>query len=54
MSCDIDRAHGLATRRIEGVQLVSGRKPDVLTVIGDPTHAVGARKGSIFSEDFGC
>src|SRR5207248_5364629 len=28
---DIDRAHYLATRRIDGVQLVPGRKPDVLT-----------------------
>src|SRR5205823_2273461 len=54
MPRDIDRAHRLPARGIEGVQLVSGRKPDVLTVIGDPTHAVGTWKGSIFTEDFGC
>src|SRR5258708_5399745 len=51
---DIDRAHRLPARRIEGVQLVSGRKPDVLTVIRDPMHAVDTRKGSILTEDFGC
>ncbi|MGO8921011.1 MAG: hypothetical protein ACLQJR_34395 [Stellaceae bacterium] len=54
MRGDINRALHLPTRRIEGVQLVAGRKPDVLTVIRDPIHAVEARKGSIFMEDFGC
>src|SRR5258708_15640368 len=54
MPGDIDRAHRLPARRIEGVQLVSGRKPDVLTVIRDPMHAVDTRKGSILTEDFGC
>jgi hypothetical protein len=54
MRGDIDRAHRLPARRIEGVQLVSGRKPDVLTVKGNSMHVVDTRKGSIFSEDFGC
>src|SRR3989440_4736038 len=47
MRGDIDRAHRLPARRIQGVQLVSGRKPDSLTVIRDPTHVVDTRKGSI-------
>ena len=54
MRGDIDRAQRLPARRIEGVQLVSGSKPDVLAVIRDSIHAVDARKGSIFTEDFGC
>ena len=53
MRGDIDRAQRLPARRIEGVQLVSGSKPDVLTVIRDPMHAVDTRKGSILTEDFG-
>src|SRR5216683_2671143 len=51
---DIDRAHRLPARRIQGVQLVSGREPDSLTVIGDPMHAVDTRKGSVLADDFGC
>jgi hypothetical protein len=50
---DIDRAQHLPARRIEGVQHVSGRKPDVLTVKRDPMHVVDTRKGSIFTQDFG-
>src|SRR6266567_4535835 len=50
---DINRAQHLPTRRIEGVQLVSGSKPDVLTVKRNPMHEVDTRKGSIFTEDFG-
>src|ERR1700676_1039185 len=53
MRGDLDRAHRLPARRIERVQLVSGRKPDLLTVIRDPTHAVDTRKGPIFTDDFG-
>jgi hypothetical protein len=53
MRGDINRAHRLPARRIEGVQLVAGRKPDVLTVIRYPMHVVGTLKGSIFTEDFG-
>jgi len=54
MRGDIDRARRLSTLRIEGVQLVSGRKPDVLTVKRHAMHVVGARKGAILAEDFGC
>jgi hypothetical protein len=50
---DIDRAHRLPARRIEGVQLVSGRKPDVLTVERDPVHVVDTRQGSILTDDLG-
>jgi hypothetical protein len=51
---DINRAQHLPSRWIEGVQLVSGGKPDVLTVKRNPIHVVDTRKGSIFTEDFGC
>jgi hypothetical protein len=50
---DIHRAHPFAARRIKGIQLVSGRKPDVLTVKRNPMHLVDTRKGSILTKDFG-
>src|SRR5215471_18947340 len=50
---DFNRAQRLAARRVEGVQLVAGSKPDLLTVIGDPMHVVDTCKGSIFTDDFG-
>src|SRR5262249_28958779 len=52
MRGDINRAQRLPARRIEGVQLVSGSKPDLLTVIRDPMHAVDTWKGSILTDDF--
>src|SRR5262245_22057355 len=51
---DSDGAQHLPARRIEGVQLVSGRKPDVLAVERNAVHVVNAGKGSIFTDDFGC
>src|SRR5215469_15811557 len=51
MRGDINRALHLAARRIEGIQLVSGSKPDVLTVIGDTVHCVDAWEGAILSDD---
>jgi hypothetical protein len=53
MRGDIDRAHRLAALRIERVQPVTGRKPDVMTIIRDPIDALGTRKGSILPDDFG-
>jgi len=53
MRGDIDRAQRLSARRIEGDQLVSSSKPDVLTVIGDSMHTVGTRKGSVLTDDLG-
>ena len=53
MRGDIDRAQRLSARGIEGVQLFSAGKPDVLTVKRHPIDAVGARKGAVFTEDFG-
>src|SRR5688572_19035042 len=50
---DIERARRVSTRRIEGIQLVSGRKPDVLAVERDPIHLVDTREGPIFADDFG-
>jgi hypothetical protein len=54
MRGDIDRVHDLSTHRIEGVQPVTGRKPDVPTVERYPGYLVGIREGSIFTENFGC
>jgi hypothetical protein len=51
---DINRAQYLPACRIEGVQLVSGSKPDSLTIVRDAMHAVGTRKGSVLVDDFGC
>src|SRR5215472_10928835 len=53
MRGDIDRAHRLPARRIEGVELLSRRKPDVPTVKRNPVHVVDTQKGSIFTQDFG-
>jgi hypothetical protein len=53
MRGDIDRAQRLPARRIEGVQLVSGSKPDLLTVIRNPMHPVDTRKGPVLTDDFG-
>jgi hypothetical protein len=50
---DSNRPHRLPARRIEGVQPVSGRKPDVLTVTRNPMHVVDTRKGSILTDDLG-
>src|SRR5256712_10575587 len=52
MRGDTDRAQRFPARRIEGDQLVSSSKPDVLTVIRDSMHA-GTRKGSILTDDLG-
>jgi hypothetical protein len=54
MPGDIDRAHHRPVRGIKGVQPVSGRKPDVLTVERKPMHVVDTRKGSILTDDFSC
>jgi hypothetical protein len=53
MRGDIDRADGLPARRIEGVQRVSGSKPDVLPVIRDAMHVVDTGKGTILTDDLG-
>jgi hypothetical protein len=53
MRGDVDRAQRLAACWIEGIQFVSGRKPDSLTVMRHPMHVVDAPEGSIFADDFG-
>ena len=53
MCGDLDHAHGLAARGIEGVELVAGREPDVPAVERQSMHMVDARKGSVLAEDFG-
>src|SRR5262249_1753436 len=50
---NLDRAQNPPAHRIEGVQLVSGSKPDVPTVIRNPMHVVDTRKGPILTDDFG-
>jgi hypothetical protein len=52
--CDLDRAQLLSARRIESVQLVSGREPNVLAVIRNSVHAVDPWKWSVLLDDFGC
>ena len=52
MKADTDRAHGLAARRIECVQRISGCKPDALTVKGNSIHPVDTRKGPVFTQNF--
>ena len=47
MRSDVDRAQDLPARRIEGVQRVSGSKPDVMAVGRDAMDVVDTRKGSI-------
>jgi hypothetical protein len=54
MSGNIDRASHPLARGVEGVQLISGRKPDMLTVKRKPMHLLDLRKGSILADDFGC
>ena len=53
MRGDINRAQRLPARRIQGVQRISGSKPDLLAVIRDPIDAVDSRKGPILTDDFG-
>jgi len=49
---DLDRAHHLSARWIEGIQLVARCKPDLLTVIANSMHAVSSREGAILLDDF--
>src|SRR5881409_3983861 len=53
MCGDIDRAQRFPARRIKGVQLVSGGKPDLLTVKRDPMHLVDTREGAILTDELG-
>jgi hypothetical protein len=53
MRSDIDGAQDLPARRIEGVQLVSRSKPDVLPVIRDTVDSVGTLKWAILTDNFG-
>jgi hypothetical protein len=51
---DLDRAQLLSARRVESVQLVSGREPDVPAVICNSVHAVNPWKWTILLDDFSC
>src|SRR6516162_3800605 len=50
---DIDRSQSGPARRIEGGELVSGGKPDMLTVVGHTRHVIDIRKRPIFTDDLG-
>lgn len=52
MRSHINRAQRLAARGIESIQPVSRCKPDILTVITDAVHAVGAWERAILPDDF--
>jgi hypothetical protein len=54
MRRNLDRADRVPTRRLEGVQSVAGRKPDVRAVKRQAMNLVDAGKGSILAHDFGC
>src|SRR5215207_10465830 len=49
----IDRALHPSARRIDGVQLVARREPDLVTVVRDAMDLLGARKGPVLADDLG-
>src|SRR5580704_15993305 len=50
---DVNGANLLASLRIERIQLVARRKPDMLAVVSDTSDVVDARKRPVFAEYFG-
>jgi len=54
MRGDIERAHRFPARRVDRVQRVAGRDPDIGAVISDPSHIRDIRKGAVFADDFCC
>src|SRR5690606_29795015 len=48
----IDRARRLAACRIEGVQAVAGREPDLPAVVGHAVDGFDAREGPVLLDDF--
>jgi hypothetical protein len=53
MRRNIDRALHLAARGIEGIQLVSGSEPDILTIVGDAMDSLCTWEGTELADDFG-
>src|SRR6185503_20352875 len=53
MRGDVNRAQHLSVDRVEGVQRVTGGKPDMLSVIRHAMYVVQARKRSILAHDLG-
>src|SRR5262245_22045688 len=47
----IERSQLLATLRIEGIQAVAGREPDVRAVERDAVDSFGLREGPVFADD---
>ena len=54
MRGDIERAHRFPARRVDRVQRVAGRDPDIGAVIADPMHMRDIRKGAVFADDCRC
>jgi hypothetical protein len=53
MRRDIDRAMHLAAQGIEGIQLVSGSEPNVLTIVGDAMDSLRTLERAVLANDFG-
>src|SRR4051812_46331145 len=53
MRGDVDRPHRLAAGRIDRIQLVTGREPDVVAVEGDAMDLLGAFEGAVLADDLG-
>ena len=51
MPGDVERAQLLAALRIEGVQPVAGREPDILAVERDAVDPFGLGEGPVFAGD---
>ena len=51
---DIERAHRFPARRVDRVQRVAGRDPDIGAVIADTMHMRDIRKGAVFADDCRC
>src|SRR6516164_660588 len=51
---DIERAHRFPARRVDSVQRVAGRDPDIGAVIADTMHMRDVRKGAVFADDCCC
>jgi len=54
MRGDIERAYHFPARRLDRVQRVAGRDPDIGAVIADTMHMRDVRKGAVFADDCRC
>jgi len=47
------RAHGLAAFGVERDERGAGRGPDIVAIVSDAVHVLGAGEGAVFAHDFG-